>query len=153
MTENPVKSNGGTPSNLIENRSTMMPFRSSMTGFPSSVVQFRSTMIRLASTIEPNRQSMNRFRSSLMPFRSTERVRAARINLHRNGAVWFPRPMLSRSRPQMQRIAQRLVVREQRHDFESTALEVALLEGIRSPHRPYRPSTLDRIRKAARILR
>jgi antitoxin ParD1/3/4 len=42
---------------------------------------------------------------------------------------------------------------EQRDDFESPALEAALLEGVRSPHRPYGKSTLDRIRKAARNLK
>ena len=39
---------------------------------------------------------------------------------------------------------------EWRDDGDSTALEAALLEGVRSPHRPYGRSTLDRIRKAAR---
>jgi antitoxin ParD1/3/4 len=38
---------------------------------------------------------------------------------------------------------------EQRDDFESPALEAALLEGVRSPHRPYGKATLQRIRKAA----
>ena len=42
---------------------------------------------------------------------------------------------------------------EQRDDFESPALEAALLEGVRSPHRPFGKSTLDRIRKAARNLK
>jgi antitoxin ParD1/3/4 len=37
-----------------------------------------------------------------------------------------------------------------RDDFESPALEAALLEGLRSPHRPYSKATLNRIRKAAR---
>ena len=46
-----------------------------------------------------------------------------------------------------------LRVLEQRDDFESPALEAALLEGVRSPHRPYEKSTLDRIRKAARSLK
>jgi len=41
---------------------------------------------------------------------------------------------------------------EQRDDFESPALEAALLEGVRSPHRPYGNATLSRIRKAARSL-
>jgi len=41
---------------------------------------------------------------------------------------------------------------EQRDDFESPALEAALLEGVRSPHRPYGKATLSRIRKAARSL-
>ena len=39
---------------------------------------------------------------------------------------------------------------ESRDDYESPALEAALLEGVRSPHRPYGKSTLDHIRKAAR---
>jgi putative addiction module CopG family antidote len=39
---------------------------------------------------------------------------------------------------------------ELRDEFESLALEAALLEGIRSPHRPYRKDSLKRIRKAAR---
>ena len=39
---------------------------------------------------------------------------------------------------------------EQRDDFESPALEAALLEGVQSPHRVYTKSTLDRIRKNAR---
>lgn len=33
---------------------------------------------------------------------------------------------------------------------ESPALEAALLEGVRGPHRPYTKATLDRIRKNAR---
>jgi antitoxin ParD1/3/4 len=37
-----------------------------------------------------------------------------------------------------------------RDDFASPALEAALLEGVRSPHRPYGKATLERIRKAAR---
>lgn len=37
-----------------------------------------------------------------------------------------------------------------RDDFESPALEAALLEGVRSPHRPYGKATLKRVRKAAR---
>jgi len=37
-----------------------------------------------------------------------------------------------------------------RDDFESPALEAALLEGVRSPHRPYGKATLNRIRAAAR---
>lgn len=45
-----------------------------------------------------------------------------------------------------------LRVLEQRDDFESPALEAALLEGVRSPHRPYGKATLDRVRKAARNL-
>lgn len=39
---------------------------------------------------------------------------------------------------------------EQRDGYESPALEAALLEGVRSPHRPYNKATLDRIRKNAR---
>lgn len=39
---------------------------------------------------------------------------------------------------------------ELRDDFESPALEAALLEGVRSPHRPYGKATLNRIRTAAR---
>jgi antitoxin ParD1/3/4 len=38
---------------------------------------------------------------------------------------------------------------ELREDFELPALEAALLEGVRSPHRPYGKATLNRIRKAA----
>jgi putative addiction module CopG family antidote len=38
---------------------------------------------------------------------------------------------------------------EQREGYESPALEAALLEGVRSPHRPYSRATLDRIRKNA----
>jgi putative addiction module CopG family antidote len=37
---------------------------------------------------------------------------------------------------------------ELRDDFESPALESALLEGIRSPHRPFGEATIKRIRKA-----
>lgn len=39
---------------------------------------------------------------------------------------------------------------ELRDDYESPALEVALLEGARSPHRPYGKATLNRVRNAAR---
>ena len=39
---------------------------------------------------------------------------------------------------------------ELREDFESPALEAALLEGVRGPHRPYGKATLNRIRKMAR---
>jgi antitoxin ParD1/3/4 len=39
---------------------------------------------------------------------------------------------------------------ELRDDYESPALEAALLEGVRSPHRPYGKATLNRIRKSAR---
>ena len=38
---------------------------------------------------------------------------------------------------------------EQRDDFESPAVEAALLEGTRSPHRRYGIRTLDRVRRAA----
>ena len=43
-----------------------------------------------------------------------------------------------------------LRVLEQRDEFESPALEAAVLEGVRSPHRPYGKDTLERVRKAAR---
>ena len=39
---------------------------------------------------------------------------------------------------------------EQRDDFESPALEAAVLEGVRSPHRSYGKDTLERMRKTAR---
>ena len=39
---------------------------------------------------------------------------------------------------------------ELRDDFESPALEAALLEGVRGSHRPYGKATLRRIQKAAR---
>ena len=39
---------------------------------------------------------------------------------------------------------------EERDDYESPALEAALLEGVRGPHRPYGKATLDRSRKNAR---
>ncbi|MEW6306896.1 MAG: type II toxin-antitoxin system ParD family antitoxin [Verrucomicrobiota bacterium] len=39
---------------------------------------------------------------------------------------------------------------EQRDDFESPALEAAVLEGVHSPHRPLTEATFNRIRKAAR---
>jgi antitoxin ParD1/3/4 len=42
---------------------------------------------------------------------------------------------------------------EQRDDFESPALEAALLEGVRSGQRQYNKRTLDRIRKGASQLR
>jgi len=42
---------------------------------------------------------------------------------------------------------------EQRDDFESPALEAALLEGVRSSRRQYNKRTLDRIRKGANELR
>lgn len=38
---------------------------------------------------------------------------------------------------------------QQRDDFENPALEAALLEGVRSPHRPYNKGTLQRIRRDA----
>lgn len=41
---------------------------------------------------------------------------------------------------------------EQRDVAESPALEAALLEGVRSPHRAYSKSTLARIRQRARQL-
>jgi antitoxin ParD1/3/4 len=39
---------------------------------------------------------------------------------------------------------------ELRDDYESPSLEAALLEGVRSPHRPYGKATVNRIRSAAR---
>ena len=39
---------------------------------------------------------------------------------------------------------------EQREDYETPALEAALLEGVNSPHRTYSKATLTRIRTAAR---
>ena len=42
---------------------------------------------------------------------------------------------------------------ELRDDFESPALEAALLEGALSGHRQYNKRTLDRIRKGASELR
>lgn len=42
---------------------------------------------------------------------------------------------------------------EQRDDFESPALEAALLEGVRGGHRQYNKRSLDRIRKGARELK
>jgi putative addiction module CopG family antidote len=41
---------------------------------------------------------------------------------------------------------------ELRDEFESPALEAALLEGVRSPHRAYGKATLDRIRKGGKSL-
>ena len=38
---------------------------------------------------------------------------------------------------------------ELRDDYESPALEAALLEGVRSPHQPYSKAALDRIRANA----
>ena len=43
-----------------------------------------------------------------------------------------------------------LRVLEQRDDFETPALEAAVLECVRSPHRPYGKNTLERIRKTVR---
>lgn len=42
---------------------------------------------------------------------------------------------------------------ELRDDCESPALEAALLEGVRGPHRPYGRRSLERIRKGARRLK
>ena len=42
---------------------------------------------------------------------------------------------------------------EQEDDYEAPALESALLEGVRSPHRSYGESTLTRVRKAAGALK
>jgi len=39
---------------------------------------------------------------------------------------------------------------EWRDSYESPALEAALLEGVRGPHKPYGKATLQRIRQAAR---
>ena len=39
---------------------------------------------------------------------------------------------------------------EQREQYEDPALETALLDGVRSPHRAYNKGTLDRIRRGAR---
>jgi putative addiction module CopG family antidote len=39
---------------------------------------------------------------------------------------------------------------ELRDDYESPELEAAILEGVRSAHRPYGKATLNRVRKAAR---
>ena len=41
-----------------------------------------------------------------------------------------------------------LRVLEQRDDYESPALEAAILEGVRGPHRPFGKDTLEGIRKA-----
>ena len=40
-----------------------------------------------------------------------------------------------------------------REEFESPELEAALLEGVRSPHRPYGADTLDRVRETAKSMR
>ncbi|MBB5036465.1 type II toxin-antitoxin system ParD family antitoxin [Prosthecobacter dejongeii] len=45
-----------------------------------------------------------------------------------------------------------LRVLERQECDESPALESALLEGVRSPHRPYGPAVLEAIRQAAGIL-
>ena len=42
---------------------------------------------------------------------------------------------------------------EQEDDYESPALEAALLEGVRSPHRGYGKATLSRVRKSAAALK
>jgi putative addiction module CopG family antidote len=42
---------------------------------------------------------------------------------------------------------------EERGDFDSPALEAALLEGIRSPHQPYDSGTVARVRESAKSLR
>ncbi len=42
---------------------------------------------------------------------------------------------------------------EQRDDFESPALEAAILEGVRSEHRPYDEATLNSIREEASQVR
>ena len=44
-----------------------------------------------------------------------------------------------------------LRVLELRDEFESPALEAAVLEGVRSPHRPYGKDMLVRVRKTARL--
>jgi antitoxin ParD1/3/4 len=41
---------------------------------------------------------------------------------------------------------------EQKEEFESPELEAALLEGIRGPHHPFGPETLETIRQSARHL-
>jgi antitoxin ParD1/3/4 len=47
-------------------------------------------------------------------------------------------------------VREALRIQEQRDGYESPALEAALLEGVRSPHRPYTKKTLARVRKNAR---
>ena len=42
---------------------------------------------------------------------------------------------------------------ELRDSFESPVLEAAILEGVRSEHRPYSRRTLDRIRRSAHKLK
>lgn len=44
-------------------------------------------------------------------------------------------------------VREALRILELRDDYESPALEAAILEGVRSPHRPYTKATLDRVRK------
>jgi putative addiction module CopG family antidote len=39
---------------------------------------------------------------------------------------------------------------EMRDDYEPPEIEAAVLEGVRSPHRPYGKTTLNRIRKSVR---
>ena len=46
-----------------------------------------------------------------------------------------------------------LRVLERHDDFESPALEAALLEGVQSPRRSYGSATLDRVRSAAQRLK
>jgi antitoxin ParD1/3/4 len=42
---------------------------------------------------------------------------------------------------------------ELREDWESPALEAALLEGVRGAHQPYTKATLERVRRNARVAR
>ncbi len=49
-------------------------------------------------------------------------------------------------------VRQALRVLEHLEFDESPALEVALLEGVRSPHQPYDATVLERIRQGAAIL-
>jgi antitoxin ParD1/3/4 len=42
---------------------------------------------------------------------------------------------------------------ELREDWESPALEAALLEGVRGSHRPYTKATLERVRRNAQAAR
>lgn len=41
---------------------------------------------------------------------------------------------------------------EEREDGDSPSLETALLEGVRSEHRPYDAGTLEQVRRAAGVL-
>jgi antitoxin ParD1/3/4 len=41
---------------------------------------------------------------------------------------------------------------ESQTEYESPALEAALLEGVRSKHRPYGPAVIARVRRAAKSL-